>query len=91
MVIGHRGGFFGPENSMKGFQGAIVNNLEGIEFDVWLSKDGVPMILHGGSDGQLSQYGLDATERVFNWTQEELQERIDIGEGEKIPTLEALI
>ena len=54
MVIGHRGGFFGPENSMKGFQGAIVNNLEGIEFDVWLSKDGVPMILHGGSDGQLS-------------------------------------
>ena len=36
MVIGHRGGFFGPENSMKSFQGAIANNLEGIEFDVSL-------------------------------------------------------
>ena len=48
LVIGHRGGFFGPENSMKGFRGAIANNLEGIEFDVWLSKDNVPMVLHGG-------------------------------------------
>ena len=34
MVIGHRGGFFGPENSIRGFQGAVDNNLEGIEFDV---------------------------------------------------------
>ena len=34
MVIGHRGGYFGPENSMKSFRGAIANNLEGIEFDV---------------------------------------------------------
>ena len=34
MVIGHRGGFFGPENSMKSFKGAIANGLDGIEFDV---------------------------------------------------------
>ena len=34
LIIGHRGGFFGPENSMKGFRGAIQNNIEGIEFDV---------------------------------------------------------
>ena len=39
LVFGHRGGFFGPENSMKGFRGAVHHNLEGIEFDVWLSKD----------------------------------------------------
>ena len=64
MVIGHRGGFFGPENSMKGFHGAVENNLEGIEFDVWLSKDNVPMVLHGGDDGQLTKYGLP-DERVF--------------------------
>ena len=37
MVVGHRGGYFGPENSMKGFQGAVDNNLEGIEFDVSLT------------------------------------------------------
>ena len=34
MVVGHRGGFLGPENSMKGFRAAIDNSLEGIEFDV---------------------------------------------------------
>ena len=49
------------------------------------------MILHGGSDGQLDHYGLEESERVFNWTQDELQTRIDIGEGERMPTLEALI
>lgn len=67
IVIAHRGGCFGPENSMMTFKAAIANNLEGIEFDVWLSKDNVPMILHGGSDGQLTLYGLEK-ERVFNWT-----------------------
>ena len=51
LIIGHRGGFFGPENSLKCFNLAIENKLEGVEFDVWLSKDGVPMVLHGGIDG----------------------------------------
>ena len=54
MVIGHKGGFFGPENSMKCFQRAMDNDLEGIEFDVWLSKDNVLMVLHGGDNGQLN-------------------------------------
>ena len=56
MVVGHRGGFFGPENSMKTFRGAIEHKLEGIEFDVWLSADNVPMVIHGGSDGNLNIY-----------------------------------
>ena len=34
MVIGHRGGGFGPENSLMSFEGAIKNGVEGIEFDV---------------------------------------------------------
>ena len=34
MVIGHRGGGFGPENSLMSFEGAIKNGIEGIEFDV---------------------------------------------------------
>ena len=51
LIFGHRGGYFGPENSMSGFTCAVENKLEGIEFDVWLSKDDIPMVLHGGSDG----------------------------------------
>ena len=34
IVIGHRGGNFGPDNSMKNFRGAVEHELEGIEFDV---------------------------------------------------------
>lgn len=41
MVVGHRGGFFGPENSLKAFQGAIDNKLEGIEFDVSFFADSI--------------------------------------------------
>ena len=37
MVVGHRGGFLGPENSLKGFQAAIDAGLEAIEFDVSIS------------------------------------------------------
>lgn len=74
---------------MKGFRGAVAHRLEGIEFDVWLSKDKVPMILHGGSDGQLELYGLHE-DRVFDWTYDQLR-KIDIGDGEIMPTLEELL
>ena len=47
------------------------------------------MILHGGSDGQLDQYGLPE-QRVFDLTYDELK-KLDIGEGEVMPTLEELL
>ena len=34
IVLGHRGGNFGPDNSMKNFRGSVKHKLEGIEFDV---------------------------------------------------------
>ena len=49
--MAHRGGNFGPDNSLKNFRGAISNNLEGIEFDVWLSADNIPVVMHGGDEG----------------------------------------
>ena len=48
------------------------------------------MILHGGSQGELTLYNMP-TEYVYEWTCEELQSKIDIGEGERIPTLLQLI
>lgn len=90
MVIGHRGGYLdGPENSMRGFRAAISHKLDGIEFDVWLSKDNILMIMHGGDDGELGQYGYPH-DHVFNWTCEELKS-LDIGEGERMPTFEELL
>ena len=34
MIMAHRGGNFGPNNSMKNFKGAIEHKVDGIEFDV---------------------------------------------------------
>ena len=84
--MAHRGGNFGPDNSLKNFRGAISNNLEGIEFDVWLSGDDIPVVMHGGDEGQLSQYGM-SDQFVFERTLKSLQ-KIDIGDGETMPTLQ---
>ena len=45
--IAHRG-FKGkyPENTLLAFKKAIDIGVDGIEFDVHLSKDGVPIIIH---------------------------------------------
>lgn len=71
MVIGHRGGKFGPDNSMETIKAAVENQLEGIEFDVWLCKDEELMLLHGGNDGELDAYDYP-NDMVFEWTKEEL-------------------
>ena len=89
IVMAHRGGNFGPDNSMSNFRAAVENKVEGIEFDVWLSKDNVPMVLHGGNDGQLAKYG-HADQLIFEWTAAELQ-TLDIGGGETIPKFEELL
>ena len=83
MIWSHRGGpVWGPENSMKVFQISKEQQVEAVECDIWMSKDGVPMVLHGLGEGNMSQYeGLDENDIVFEWTREELQSKIDIGEG----------
>ena len=35
-----------PENTLGAFEAAVVYGCEGIELDVRLSKDGVPMVVH---------------------------------------------
>ena len=47
LIIGHRGASaVAPENSMAAFEAAIAAGADGIEFDVHLSRDGVPVIIH---------------------------------------------
>ena len=50
LIIAHRGSSaLAPENTLASFQKAIEDGAEGIEFDVRLSKDGVPMVFHDAS------------------------------------------
>lgn len=47
---GHRGMCaFYPENTMISYENAMELGVDAIEFDVWLSKDGVPVLMHDGN------------------------------------------
>lgn len=41
------------ENTIDSFKQAINYNLDSIELDVWLTKDKIPIVIHGGSKGNL--------------------------------------
>ncbi|NVM34106.1 MAG: glycerophosphodiester phosphodiesterase, partial [Candidatus Lokiarchaeota archaeon] len=87
LVIGHTGAkSMTPENSLKSFQKAIELKADFIEFDLRLSKDGEFIIMH--DENLLDITGHNAL--VYEMTLRELKQ-LDIGEGEKIPTLTELI
>lgn len=47
LIIGHRGASaVAPENTIAAFEAAIQAGADGIEFDVRLSSDGVPVVIH---------------------------------------------
>ncbi|HKR23377.1 MAG TPA: glycerophosphodiester phosphodiesterase family protein [Pyrinomonadaceae bacterium] len=47
LIIAHRGASaVAPENTIAAFQAAIDAGADGIEFDVRLSRDGVPVVIH---------------------------------------------
>jgi glycerophosphoryl diester phosphodiesterase len=47
LIIGHRGASaVAPENTIAAFQAAIDAGADGIEFDVRLSSEGVPVVIH---------------------------------------------
>ena len=50
LVEGHRG-FCAeyPENTLISFEAALDLGVDGIEFDIWLTKDKVPVLIHDGN------------------------------------------
>lgn len=64
LIIAHRGASaLAPENTLAAFRRAIEDGAEGIEFDVRLAKDGVPVVFHdfslkrtGRTDGNISDF-----------------------------------
>ena len=75
LIIGHRGASaVAPENTMAAFREAIATGADGIEFDVRLTRDGVPVIIH---DSTLRRTG-GLQRRVSDLAASEL-EQIDVG------------
>ena len=75
LIVAHRGASaVAPENTLAAFQRAIENGAEGIEFDVRLAGDGVPVVVH---DPTLDRTARRST-RVSDLTSNELSQ-IDVG------------
>lgn len=56
LIIGHRGAAaVAPENTLASFSRALSDGADGIEFDVRLSRDNVPVVVH---DASLKRTGL---------------------------------
>lgn len=86
-VIAHRGASgYEPENTIRAFRRAIEMGVDGVEADVRLSKDGVPVVIH---DETLDRT-TDGVGRVADYTVDELR-RFDAGLGERIPRLPELL
>jgi glycerophosphoryl diester phosphodiesterase len=88
-IEGHRGvNKEFPENTLRSFKSALDNGIDGIELDVWLSKDNVPVVVHGSLMGFLLFHYKMAFGFVRNYYLHELK-KLEVRKGnDKMPTLE---
>lgn len=71
-VIGHRGNrAFAPENTLESFLEAVALGADAIEFDVQVSRDGVPVVMHDATldrttdgNGRVAQYSVSELQRL---------------------------
>jgi glycerophosphoryl diester phosphodiesterase len=75
LIIGHRGASaVAPENTLAAFREAIAVGADGIEFDVRLTRDRVPVVIH---DRDLRRTG-GLSERIAELMWDELA-KVDVG------------
>jgi glycerophosphoryl diester phosphodiesterase len=76
------------ENTMAAFELARRQGADGVELDVRLSRDGVPVVVH---DRDLSRVSSGADTRVVCELDAAELDRVDLGAGEGPPRLEAVL
>ena len=59
LVFAHRGHSQFPENSMAAFQAALKHGFTGIELDIRLSKDGIPVVFHDAHGDRLLHKNIE--------------------------------
>lgn len=86
LIIGHRGASAdAPENTLAAFRLAQAQGADGIEFDIQLSAENRPVIIH---DATLERT-TNGIGHVSDYSLADLQQ-LDAGAGEQIPTLDQL-
>lgn len=97
-VESHRGMCaFYPENTMISFDAALNIDADAFEFDVWLTKDKVPVIMHDcnpkrtcGVEGDIRQMTLEEVKKLNPYAPLNFGDKFkDV--GLTIPTLEELL
>ena len=93
-IIAHRGfSAIAPENTLAAFSAAIQHGANSIEFDIQLSADGVPVVIHDATLDRTTGTTGTVTEKVLaelkaldagSWFSEEYA-------SERIPTLKEVL
>lgn len=84
-LIAHRcGGNLAPENTLAGLHAAAQAGARAVEFDVMLSADGTPVLIHD----ETLERTTNGVGRVCE-TPDAILFSLDAGRGERIPTLAA--
>lgn len=84
IIFGHRGiPTLAPENSLKSFQFVLDNNVQGVEFDIHLTKDNKLVVIHDFNTKKMSNVDLEVAETDYKTLSS-----LDIGQNQHIPLLE---
>src|SRR4051794_21787945 len=88
LIIAHRGAAAdAPENSLAAFRLAREYDADGVELDVMRCRTGEVVVFHDDDLARFETNGPNSKpRRVCDLGWDELQ-RIDIGQGERIPQL----
>ena len=95
-LVGHRGlPEHYPENTLSGILAAIAEGADAVEFDIQISKDAIPVVIHDdtlvrttGISGELAEYTFSLLERIS------AHEPARLGQShlpESIPSLASLV
>lgn len=100
LIFGHRGvPVTHQENTMAGFREAIALGLDGVELDVWLTKDGKLIVFHDfktkrltGVSGKITKMTWPEIQQLtIKSVQKTGKTTIDYGKEEHIPLLEDVL
>jgi glycerophosphoryl diester phosphodiesterase len=83
-IVAHRGGgTLAPENTLGGIRFGASLGFKGVEFDVMLTADGTPVLIHDETTERTT--GVKGRVSLIPYSR---LEKLDAGGGEKIPTFE---
>ncbi|MEW5718561.1 MAG: glycerophosphodiester phosphodiesterase [Chloroflexota bacterium] len=93
LVIAHRGASaYAPENTLAAFNLALEMGADGIELDVSLTQNGVPVVLHDDTvDRTTNGRGAVKQMTLAQVKALDASNKMEKYRGEKIPTLEEVL